>query len=104
VGALVEYIAQLTTQVGGWGGDGWAATGAGAGLPPPLSSPPPPTLTPQPTPTPQDWPNVARDLQTLGFIPADAGDPATLGLVEPLGRILAQLSGGGGATKLNIDR
>jgi hypothetical protein len=47
---------------------------------------------------------VARDLQTLGFIPADAGDPATLGLVEPLGRILAQLSGGGGATKLNIDR
>jgi len=46
---------------------------------------------------------VARDLQSLGFIPPEAGDPATLGLVEPLGKILVQLSGGGGATKLNID-
>jgi aarF domain-containing kinase len=53
--------------------------------------------------TSQDWPNVARDLQTLGFIPEDAGDPAELGLVEPLGRVLSQLSGGGGAAKLNVD-
>ena len=51
----------------------------------------------------QDWKNVAYDLQTLGFIPEDAGDPVELGLVEPLGSILSQLSGGGGATKLNID-
>eukprot|EP00775_Hariotina_reticulata_P007498 gene7498-7708_t len=53
--------------------------------------------------TTQDWENVARDLQTLGFIPADAGDPVAMGMAEPLGRILVQLSGGGGATKLNID-
>jgi aarF domain-containing kinase len=46
---------------------------------------------------------VARDLQTLGFIPYEAGDPVALGIVPPLGRILSQLSGGGGATKLNID-
>jgi hypothetical protein len=51
----------------------------------------------------QDWENVARDLQTLGFIPADAGDPVAMGMAEPLGKILVQLSGGGGATKLNID-
>ncbi|KAF8071031.1 aarF domain-containing protein kinase [Scenedesmus sp. PABB004] len=51
----------------------------------------------------QDWDNVARDLQTLGFIPADAGDPVALGMAEPLGRILVQLSGGGGAAKVNID-
>jgi aarF domain-containing kinase len=53
--------------------------------------------------TAQDWPNVARDLQALGFIPEDAGDPAEMGLVEPLGRVLAQLSGGGGAAKVNVD-
>eukprot|EP00878_Enallax_costatus_P013271 GHUV01013874.1.p1 GENE.GHUV01013874.1~~GHUV01013874.1.p1 ORF type:complete len:1255 (+),score=498.10 GHUV01013874.1:389-4153(+) len=53
--------------------------------------------------TTQDWENVARDLQTLGFIPADAGDPVAMGMAEPLGKILIQLSGGGGATKLNID-
>jgi hypothetical protein len=51
----------------------------------------------------QDWENVARDLQTLGFIPADAGDPVAMGMAEPLGKILVQLSGGGGASKLNID-
>lgn len=51
----------------------------------------------------QDWENVARDLQTLGFVPADAGDPVAMGMAEPLGNILIQLSGGGGATKLNID-
>jgi hypothetical protein len=36
----------------------------------------------------QDWENVARDLQTLGFIPADAGDPVAMGMAEPLGKIL----------------
>ncbi|KAF6265823.1 hypothetical protein COO60DRAFT_1633263 [Scenedesmus sp. NREL 46B-D3] len=51
----------------------------------------------------QDWENVARDLQTLGFIPADAGDPVAMGMAQPLGNILVQLSGGGGAAKLNID-
>lgn len=52
----------------------------------------------------QDWENVARDLQTLGFIPLAAGDPVQLrGLVPALGSILSQLSGGGGAAKLNID-
>eukprot|EP00879_Flechtneria_rotunda_P002659 GHRR01002863.1.p1 GENE.GHRR01002863.1~~GHRR01002863.1.p1 ORF type:complete len:1118 (+),score=442.23 GHRR01002863.1:702-4055(+) len=51
----------------------------------------------------QDWENVARDLQTLGFIPPEVGDPVALGIAGPLGRILVQLSGGGGATKLNID-
>lgn len=51
----------------------------------------------------QDWENVARDLQTLGFIPADAGDPVAMGMAPALGKILVQLSGGGGASKLNID-
>jgi hypothetical protein len=34
---------------------------------------------------------------------AGAGDPVAMGMAEPLGKILVQLSGGGGATKLNID-
>ncbi len=31
------------------------------------------------------------------------GDPVAMGMAAPLGNILVQLSGGGGATKLNID-
>lgn len=51
----------------------------------------------------EDWANVALDLQRLGFIPADV-DTQRAGLVEPLGRILKQLTGGGGAAKVNIDK
>lgn len=51
----------------------------------------------------QDWDKVAYDLQRLGFIPEDVGDEVLQEMAGPLGRILSQLSGGGGATKLNID-
>ena len=51
----------------------------------------------------QDWDKVAYDLQNLGFIPPDVGDEVLAEMSGPLGRILSQLSGGGGATKLNID-
>lgn len=51
----------------------------------------------------QDWGKVAYDLQNLGFIPEDVGDDMLQEMSGPLGRILSQLSGGGGATKLNID-
>lgn len=51
----------------------------------------------------QDWDKVAYDLQNLGFIPEDVGDEVLQEMAGPLGRILSQLSGGGGATKLNID-
>lgn len=46
---------------------------------------------------------MAYDLQNLGFIPPDVGDEVLQEMAGPLGRILSQLSGGGGATKLNID-
>lgn len=46
---------------------------------------------------------MAYDLQNLGFIPEDVGDDVLREMSGPLGRILSQLSGGGGATKLNID-
>lgn len=36
-------------------------------------------------------------------VPGTVGDPVAMGMAEPLGRILIQLSGGGGATKVNID-
>lgn len=45
----------------------------------------------------------AGDLYKLGFIPEGAPDPLTSGLVEPLSRILKQLSQGGGAKEINID-
>lgn len=48
-------------------------------------------------------PLLAGDLYKLGFIPEGAPDPATSGLVEPLGKILKQLSQGGGAKSFNID-
>jgi hypothetical protein len=51
----------------------------------------------------QDWGKLAYDLQRLGFIPDDVGDEVLQEMSGPLGRILVQLSGGGGATKLNID-
>lgn len=51
----------------------------------------------------QDWGKLAYDLQRLGFIPEDVGDEVLQEMSGPLGRILVQLSGGGGATKLNID-
>jgi hypothetical protein len=51
----------------------------------------------------QDWGKLAYDLQRLGFIPDDVGDDMLQEMSGPLGRILVQLSGGGGATKLNID-
>ncbi|GFR43298.1 hypothetical protein Agub_g4364, partial [Astrephomene gubernaculifera] len=53
--------------------------------------------------TTQDWPRLACDLQTLGFIPPHV-DPRQAELVEPLGRVMGQLSGGGGATRVNIDK
>jgi len=31
-------------------------------------------------------------------------DPSQAGLVEPLGKIMKQLTGGGGAAKVNIDK
>ncbi|EFJ53286.1 hypothetical protein VOLCADRAFT_115858 [Volvox carteri f. nagariensis] len=51
----------------------------------------------------QDWEKLAVDLQTLGFIPPSV-DPREAGLVEPLGRVMSQLVGGGGAAKVNIDK
>ncbi len=51
----------------------------------------------------QDWDKVAYDLQRLGFIPEGVDDSILQEMAGPLGRILSQLSGGGGATKLNID-
>jgi hypothetical protein len=51
----------------------------------------------------QDWDKVAYDLQALGFIPEGVADEVLQEMAGPLGRILSQLSGGGGATKLNID-
>lgn len=45
----------------------------------------------------------AGDLYRLGFIPEGAPDPLESGLVEPLSRILKQLSKGGGAKEINID-
>ncbi|KAL3139585.1 hypothetical protein ABBQ38_003904 [Trebouxia sp. C0009 RCD-2024] len=51
----------------------------------------------------EDWDGIARDLRKLGFVPADAPEMAELGLVEPLGNILSQLSQGGGAKGINID-
>jgi hypothetical protein len=51
----------------------------------------------------QDWDKVAYDLQRLGFVPEDVGDEVLQEMAGPLGSILVQLSGGGGATKLNID-
>ena len=45
----------------------------------------------------------AGDLYKLGFIPEGAPDPLASGLVEPLSRILKQLSKGGGAKEINID-
>lgn len=38
-----------------------------------------------------------------GFMPAEL-DVRSSGLVEPLGGILSQLIGGGGAAKVNIDK
>lgn len=46
---------------------------------------------------------MAYDLQRLGFVPEDVGDEVLQEMAGPLGSILVQLSGGGGATKLNID-
>ncbi|KXZ45805.1 hypothetical protein GPECTOR_50g599 [Gonium pectorale] len=51
----------------------------------------------------QDWEALAGDLQTLGFIPPEV-DTRAAGLVEPLGRVMVQLVGGGGAAKVNIDK
>ncbi|KAG2445378.1 hypothetical protein HYH02_008842, partial [Chlamydomonas schloesseri] len=51
----------------------------------------------------QDWGKLALDLQTLGFIPPEV-DTQEAGLVEPLGRVMVQLVGGGGASKVNIDK
>ncbi|KAF5831971.1 hypothetical protein DUNSADRAFT_12335 [Dunaliella salina] len=51
----------------------------------------------------EDWPALAFDLQALGFIPKDV-DPVAVGLVEPLGKVMKQLIGGGGAAKVNIDK
>ncbi|GLI70240.1 hypothetical protein VaNZ11_015086 [Volvox africanus] len=51
----------------------------------------------------QDWRKLAVDLQTLDFIPKSV-DPSEAGLVEPLGRVMSQLVGGGGAAKVNIDK
>lgn len=50
----------------------------------------------------QDWASVPDDLRKLGFIAADAPDASAM--VEPLGRILTQLSAGGGAKGVNIDQ
>eukprot|EP00198_Chlamydomonas_reinhardtii_P007169 XP_001696505.1 predicted protein [Chlamydomonas reinhardtii] len=51
----------------------------------------------------RDWGKLAVDLQTLGFIPPEV-DTQEAGLVEPLGRVMVQLVGGGGASKVNIDK
>ncbi len=42
-------------------------------------------------------------VQVMGFIP-ESVDPEESGLVEPLGRVMVQLVGGGGAAKVNIDK
>lgn len=41
--------------------------------------------------------------QRLGFIPEDLPAKDKAAIAKPLGSILAQLSGGGGAAKVNID-
>ncbi|KAG1657378.1 hypothetical protein FOA52_007577 [Chlamydomonas sp. UWO 241] len=51
----------------------------------------------------EDWYPLAVDLQVMGFIPPDV-DVTEGGLVEPLGKIMKQLVGGGGAAKVNIDK
>lgn len=114
--ALVEYIAHLSTQVRGNAASGVICLGclscmlafclayrvgtALAYLPrfPHTSQPLPPRRAP-----PQDWEKLALDLQTLGFIPPEV-DTQQAGLVEPLGRVMSQLVGGGGASKVNIDK
>lgn len=45
---------------------------------------------------------MPEDLRKLGFIREDAPDSAAI--AEPLGRVLSQLSAGGGAKGLNIDQ
>lgn len=45
----------------------------------------------------------AGDLYKLGFIPEGAPRPEDSGLVQPLSKILRQLSQGGGAKAINID-
>lgn len=50
----------------------------------------------------QDWASVPEDLRKLGFIREDA--PNSDAIAEPLGRVLTQLSAGGGAKGLNIDQ
>lgn len=47
--------------------------------------------------------HAVGDLYRLGFIPEGAPDPLQSGLVEPLSRILKQLSQGGGAKEINIE-
>ncbi len=63
----------------------------------------PPCITRFHPTRPQDWEKLALDLQTLGFIPPEV-DTQQAGLVEPLGRVMSQLVGGGGASKVNIDK
>ncbi|KAK9823974.1 hypothetical protein WJX72_006718 [[Myrmecia] bisecta] len=50
-----------------------------------------------------DWEAVTLDLQKLGFMPPGSPDPIAAGLVAPLGAILSQLVGGGGARNINLD-
>lgn len=50
----------------------------------------------------QDWAAVPEDLRRLGFISADAPDSSVI--AEPLGRVLSQLSVGGGAKGVNLDQ
>lgn len=52
----------------------------------------------------KDWDSVAEDLVKLGFVAPNAPSLRESGLIEPLGRILEQLSGGGGAAKVNVER
>ncbi|KAG5187551.1 protein kinase:ABC1 family [Tribonema minus] len=55
--------------------------------------------------TAKDYDATLTDLITLGFIPREIGDdPAKAALVAPLlGRVLEQLSGGGGAKAITVE-
>lgn len=50
----------------------------------------------------RDWAAVPEDLRRLGFIRPEAPDSSVI--AEPLGRILTQLSVGGGAKGVNLDQ
>mmetsp|Transcript_29808 Transcript_29808/g.75049 ORF Transcript_29808/g.75049 Transcript_29808/m.75049 type:complete len:402 (+) Transcript_29808:1-1206(+) len=52
----------------------------------------------------EDWARVADDLMALGFVAPEGGSPRDQGLVEPLGKILGQLTRVGGDSGVNIEK